>query len=75
MRYASGEHAEPGDCVMLEHGRTKGVVQVVIATPEQMAEWGVGEPGLLLESEPFGLVFWPESEPYDPVIFVSRQTV
>ena len=73
MRYASGEHVELGDCVMLERGRTKGVVQAIIETPEQMAEWGVEEPGLLLESEPFGLVFWPEPELYDPVIFVSRQ--
>ena len=38
-----------------------------------MAEWGVEEPGLVLESETFGLVFWPEPELYDPVIFVSRQ--
>ncbi len=73
MRYASGELVELGDCVLLEQGRTKGVVQAIIETPEQMAEWGLDEPGLLLASEPFGLVFWPESEPYDPVIFVSRQ--
>ena len=75
MRYASGEHVEPGDYVMLERGGTKGVVQAIIETPEQMAEWAVDEPGLLLASEPFGLVFWPESEPYDPVIFVSRRAI
>ncbi|MBC9251305.1 hypothetical protein A9179_13605 [Pseudomonas alcaligenes] len=74
MRYVSGEYVELRDCVMLEHGRTEGVVQTIIEAPEQMAEWGVDEPGLLLESEQFGLVFWPESEPYDPVIFVSRQS-
>lgn len=73
MRYVSGEHVELGDCVMLERGRTKGVVEAIIETPEQMAEWTVDEPGLLLASEPFDLLFWPESEPYDPVIFVSRQ--
>jgi hypothetical protein len=57
----------------LEYGKTLGVVQVVIETPQQIEEWGLDEPGIMVEAEPFGWVFWPTSEPYDPVIFIARK--
>jgi len=73
MNYSTGEVVEIGDSVALEHGKTPGVVQVVIETPQQIEEWGLDEPGIMVESEPFGWVFWPTSETYDPVIFIARK--
>lgn len=65
----TGEEVQVGDQVLIENGKTKGVVHSVIETPAQMQEWGVDEFGVLIESAPFGLVFWPSSEVDDPVVF------
>jgi hypothetical protein len=73
MNYSSGETVEIGDSVTLEYGRTPGVVCAVIESPQQINEWALDEPGIMIEAEPFGLVFWPESETYDPVVFIARK--
>jgi len=73
MNYSSGETVEIGDSVTLEHGKTLGVVYAVIESPQQINEWALDEPGMLVEAEPFGLVFWPASETYDPVVFIARK--
>ncbi|MDH1622139.1 hypothetical protein N5F07_13280 [Pseudomonas chengduensis] len=73
MNYSTGEVVEIGDSVALEYGKTPGVVQVVIETPQQIEEWALDEPGIMVEAEPFGWVFWPASETYDPVIFIARK--
>jgi hypothetical protein len=72
LRYPTGEIAETGDAVLIEHGRTPGQVDVVIVSIEQQQEWGLEEPGLMIKAQPFGLVFWPHSERIDPVKFVAR---
>jgi hypothetical protein len=72
MKYSTGQTVLVGDEVFVEHGGTFGHVSRIIETAKQMAQWNVDEPGLMLESEPFGLVFWPIVSS-DPVIFVSRK--
>ncbi len=73
MRYSTGELVEVGDSVLIEGGKTAGIVHAVVESPKQMLEWGVDEAGLSIESEPFGLVFWPASEIESPVIFNGRK--
>ncbi len=72
MKYATGEEVKVGDSVLIENGKTPGIVHAVVETPTQMKEWGVDELGISIESEPFGLVYWPSSETEDPVIFKER---
>lgn len=62
MNYKSGEIAELFDRVVIEKGTKPGIVHAIVETPEDMKQWGVEEQGLLLESKPFGIVFWPASE-------------
>lgn len=73
MNYSSGETVEIGDSVTLEHGKTPGVVYAVIESLQQINEWAVDESGIMIEAEPFGLVFWPASEIYGPVVFIARK--
>ena len=62
MHYKSGEIVELFDRVVIENGKKPGIVHAIIESKEDMAQWGVEEAGLLLESKPFGIVFWPASE-------------
>ena len=70
MIYQSGQFVELGDRVVVENGKTPGIVHAIIETKEQMKQWSVDEIGLLLESKPCGLLFWPESE--GPAVLVCR---
>lgn len=74
MKYLTGETVKIGDRVLIENGKTTGIVSSVVETVSQMQEWGVDEYGLSIESAPFGLVFWPLSEVEDPVIFKGRSS-
>lgn len=77
MKYRSGETVEIGDNVLIEKGRTKGVVKLILETKQDLLDWGLDEDDdfcVILESEPFGLV----SDRIDdginyPTIFVSRK--
>jgi hypothetical protein len=71
MRYPCGNPVRIGDPVLIESGRTSGVIEAVIETAEDMREWQVDEPGVLVRAEPFGLVFWPASDSA-PVILAAR---
>ena len=62
MQYKSGEFAELFDRVVIENGKKPGIVHAIIESEADMKQWGVQEYGLLLESKPFGIVFWPASE-------------
>ncbi len=73
MNYSSGETVEIGDSVTLKYGKTPGVVYAVIESSQQINDWALDEPGIMIEAEPFGLVFWPTSEIYDPVVFIARK--
>jgi len=73
MRYKTGESVEIGDLVLIERGRTPGVVYQIIDSKEKIIEWGLDEFGISISAAPFGLVFWPSSEVEDPVVFVGRK--
>lgn len=75
MKYQSGEIIEVGDHVLIEHGKTPGIVEFVIESEKDIKLWDLDEAGVLLKSAPFGAVFWPIAEIDDPVIFVSRGTL
>jgi hypothetical protein len=71
--YSDGSQFLVGDQVLIEHGRTPATIEHVISSEEEIARFGLSEPGLMLLSPPFGRVFWPiEVMEYDPPIFVSR---
>ena len=72
MNYDTGEPVRIGDLVRIEYGRTDGQVTNVIKTKEDMRNWNVELPGVMIQSAPFGLVFWPEDHS-DRVLFVKRQ--
>ncbi len=72
MKYPSGEQIHVNDNVLIENRRTSGVVEYIIETEADMNEWKVGEVGVLIQSAPFGLVFWPINRKDDPVVFLSR---
>ncbi len=62
-----------GDSVLIEHGRAPGTISEVISTKDDLAQWNVNEPGVMIKSAPFGLVFWPISLfAEDPIIFMAR---
>lgn len=71
MRYRSGERIEVGDSVLIESGKTFGIVLEIVESRLDLGTWNVDESGIMIESKPFGLVFWPESE-IDSVAYVSR---
>ena len=72
MKYVTGDEMKVGDLVLIEKGKTEGIVHSVVQTDEEMQNWSVDEVGVLIESAPFGLVFWPLSETEDPVVFRRR---
>ena len=69
MKYSSGEEILVGDEVLIENGKTPGVIETIVETQEEMKEWNVEESGVLVKAAPFGLVFWPLTNTDDPVIF------
>lgn len=71
MNYKSGEQVMIGDLVLIEEGKTQGTVSAIVEQSQEMFSWNVDEKGLLIEAAPFGLVFWPNSDP-DPVVFLAR---
>lgn len=73
MTYQDGTEIRAGDRVLIERRRTPGVVINVIESAASQAEWNVSEPGVMVESPPFGLVFLPVATfAVDPPVFVSR---
>ena len=73
ITYPDGTEVKVGDSVLIEHRRTSGVVTEVIDSVMAQRQWNVEEPGVMLESAPFGRVFWPVSLfSEDPPVLVSR---
>uniref|UniRef100_UPI0019549137 hypothetical protein n=2 Tax=Gammaproteobacteria TaxID=1236 RepID=UPI0019549137 len=72
MHYLCGKQIKIGDAVLIESGQTTGTVEAIIVTAEDMNQWQVNEPGILVKTDPFGLVFWPQSDP-DPVLLQPTQ--
>jgi hypothetical protein len=72
LAYPNGAEIRVGDSVLIENGRTPGTVVDVIG-PEQIAAFNVDEPGVMIKSAPFGLVFIPVSLFADEgIVFVKR---
>ena len=62
-----------GDTVLIEHGRTPGMISELIQANADLKQWNVTEPGVMIKSTPFGLVFLPISTfTDDPIVFVAR---
>ena len=73
QNYPDGSPFIVGDHLLIEHGRTPATIERLIVSPEEMADWGLMEPGLMLLSPPFGRVFWPFNKmDFDIPVFVSR---
>jgi hypothetical protein len=73
LKYADGSEIMVGDSVLLERGRTPGIVVFIVITAEEMTAINVEEPGVMLKSPPFGRVYLPQSCLLeDPLRFVQR---
>jgi hypothetical protein len=75
LTYSSGAAVQIGDAVLIEHGKTPGTVVEVVETSDAMANWNVTEPGVMVRSAPFGLVYLPLAWlSSDPLEFVARES-
>lgn len=73
LAYEDGSPILVGDRVLHESGRTPAVVEAVAVSALELAAIGVEEPGVMLASPPFGLVYLPAwSLVQDPLKFVAR---
>ena len=73
MKYLTGKEISVGDEVLIENGKTSGVIETIIETQKEMEQWNVEETGVLIKAAPFGLVFWPQSNNDDPVVFKKNE--
>ena len=60
MQYSDGSEILTGDAVLIEQGKTEGKI-VAVVEQDRVAEFNVGEAGLMIEAAPFGLVYVPAS--------------
>ena len=73
MTYGDAAAMKMGDSVLIEHGTTPGVITHLIESAAEQSEWNVDEPGVMIASPPFGLVFLPTSTfEEDPIILARR---
>jgi hypothetical protein len=73
ISYQDGMEMRVGDSVLIEQGRTPGVITDLIESAAERSEWNVQEPGVMIESPPFGLLFVPTSMfEAHPVLLVQR---
>ncbi len=70
MKYKSGKSIKLYDRVVIENGKKPGIVHAIIESKDGMNQWGVKEKGLMLESKPFGMLFWPETA--EPAVLFCR---
>jgi hypothetical protein len=69
ISYPGGPLAEAGDIVTYHQERS--TVEAVIVG-DRVSEWGVEEPGLMLQNVSFGRVFVPVSGFDEDLSYVSR---
>jgi len=70
--YATGEIACDGDRVLDDVWTA--IVEEVISSPDDMARWGLREPGLMLLTDVAGLVFEPcSSIAWDAIVLEGRE--
>lgn len=61
ITYQDGMEMRVGDSVLIEDGRTPGTISELIESAADQKQWNVDEPGVMIKSPPFGLVFFPVS--------------
>ena len=61
ISYQDGTEMKVGDSVLIERGRTLGVIADLIESAAEQASCNVHEPGPMIKSPPFDLVFFPVS--------------
>ena len=72
IHYATGEIVYVGDRVVDDVWLV--IVEEIMVSPDEMASWGVHEPGLMLKTEAAGLVFEPcSSVAWDAIVFEGRR--
>lgn len=71
-RYPDGHTILIGDHVRIEHGRTPGIVEAILVSPQDIEMFNVEHVGVMLLSPPFGRVFWALDDANDPLVFVAR---
>ena len=73
FKYQDGSDILIGDSVLFENGKTNGIVELVVVSEDDMKNINVIEAGIMLKSQPFGLVYlneyWLKN---DPLLFVSH---
>jgi hypothetical protein len=73
FKYQDGSDVLVGDNVLIENGKTPGIVDRIITNDEEAKNINVDEVGIMLKSAPFGLVYFSEHWlQQDPLRFVSR---
>jgi hypothetical protein len=60
MTYPDGTEILVGDSVFIERRRTPGTIVDIFGT-DRIEELGVDQPGVMISSAPFGLVYVPVS--------------
>jgi hypothetical protein len=76
ISYQDGTQMLVGDSVLIERGRTPGQIIEVIEAVAELKQWNLDEPGVMIKSPPFGLVFLPLSSfSDDPIVFVARNEI
>ena len=75
IHYPDGTEAQIRDRVCIDHGSSFAVVHAVIDSEDQQRAWGLDEPGLMLDAQSSGMVFWPiHSLVTDEIEFVARNS-
>lgn len=73
ITYRDGAEMKVGDSVLIEDASTPGVITELIESASEQSQWNVDEPGVMIKSPPFGLIFIPVSTfKEDPVVLVKR---
>ena len=73
IRYEDGTELKVGDSVLIENRSTPGVITDLIESATEQRECNVQEPGVMIESPTFGLVFIPTSTfAENPIHLVQR---
>ena len=71
IAYADGVEARKGDHV--DSDGYLAVVEAIVDSESQRAEWGLAERGLMLKTEAFGLMFEPlGSSSWETIVLIRR---
>lgn len=72
FKYQDGSDVLVGDNVLIENGKTPGIVDRIITNDEGAKNINLDEVGIMLKSPPFLVYFSAHWLQQDPLRFVSR---